>query len=203
MNNRINNPSMDIGVFVKTETAELHRSVESDLSRFLFHRNLSCNTYLQILQAFYASYVAMENVLRDYPETNELIAGRSKLQWLQNDIEYLSSQLQTIPAIVNQNIEIVASSSAEAMGMLYVMEGATLGGAHIELRLNKHDWLSESAGLSFFKSYGDFRLAKWREFSEALKMFHQQNVLSELDIQKGAQKAFHCIQSCLRGALNE
>ncbi|GAA6184414.1 hypothetical protein [Aliiglaciecola sp. NS0011-25] len=63
MNNRINNPSMDIGVFVKTETAELHRSVESDLSRFLFHRNLSCNTYLQILQAFYASYVAMCNGL--------------------------------------------------------------------------------------------------------------------------------------------
>jgi heme oxygenase len=53
-----------------------------------------------------------------------------------------------------------------ALGALYVMEGATLGGQVIRKRLARTLGLDATDGVAFFSSYGDRVGSMWREFRD-------------------------------------
>jgi len=81
--------------------------------------------------------------------------------------------------------------------MMYVMEGATMGGGHIFKALKKHNWINELEGIRFFYSYGELRNQKWAQFIHALKQYHNDNPNSADDILLGANKAFSLISQAL------
>ena len=56
----------------------------------------------------------------------------------------------------------------EALGCLYVMEGATLGGQIIRRQAASRLGLGPSSGCSFFSAYGEQVGPMWRAFRAAL-----------------------------------
>jgi len=62
-------------------------------------------------------------------------------------------------------------SITEALGCLYVLEGATLGGQVIGRHLKKNLALDEDRGCAFFCSYGDEVGLMWQSFQETLRSY--------------------------------
>jgi heme oxygenase (biliverdin-IX-beta and delta-forming) len=62
---------------------------------------------------------------------------------------------------------LTAGSAAEAIGLLYVVEGATLGGKVIRKALSASG--GDLAGLEFLDPYGEAAGARWRSFLAVLE----------------------------------
>jgi len=178
---------------IKQATAPLHQKVEEHLSKILFNKALKTDSYLSVLLAMSRSYNAMENSLNYFPLTKNLLINRSKLLWLRNDIEYLQTICNQIDLPENDTAVLTIKSDAHAMGMLYVMEGATLGGGFIQRKLLAHHWLSNEKGIQFFSNYGKERMLQWQGFLELLQYFYQQNPNTKAAIKDGAVIAFNYI----------
>jgi heme oxygenase len=58
------------------------------------------------------------------------------------------------------------ASPEQAVGVLYVLEGATLGGQFIQRHLQTTLGLTPSQGLSFFCSYGDGVGTMWQAYMQ-------------------------------------
>jgi heme oxygenase len=202
---------ISIGHLLKTGTQGLHREVESTLSKVLFHRDLSAQVYLQVLLAMRAAYISMERALLSFPESKAAYKNRSKQAFINSDIAYMeqvllklehgiptrASNKDNLTQHVKSNVEL--HSTAQAMGMMYVLEGATLGGEHIQARLTRHDWLDTQHGVAFFNSYQEQRMARWGEFLTVLQQYYERNPDVCDEIMQGAELAFECIHDCLEG----
>ena len=58
---------------------------------------------------------------------------------------------------------------ARALGALYVLEGATLGGKVIEQEVGRQLGLDRSTGTAFFGAYGADAARQWHRFGLALE----------------------------------
>ncbi|WP_158768468.1 biliverdin-producing heme oxygenase [Paraglaciecola sp. L1A13] len=190
---------MSIGLFLKTSTAGLHREVEGKLSRILFHRDLNAQTYYQVLLCMHNAYKEMEQAVNNYPVSQKVYVNRSKLRWLENDIAHLKPLIKQVEGKHLSKVTLNLSSSAQAMGLLYVIEGATLGGEHIQARLTRHSWLDAQHGVEFFASYGMKRMTNWHEFLAVLQKYYEHNPDDYDEIKAGAELAFQSIHDCLEG----
>lgn len=202
---------ISIGHLLKTSTQGLHREVEGRLSKILFHRDLSAQVYLQVLMAMQAAYVSMERALLTFPESRAAYKNRSKQAFINNDIAYMkqtlldlehdistrASKTDDLSQNVKPNVEL--HSTAQAMGLMYVLEGATLGGEHIQARLTRHDWLDTHHGVAFFNSYQEQRMVRWGEFLTVLQQYYLRNPDVCDEIMQGAELAFEYIHDCLEG----
>ncbi|HEY7772565.1 MAG TPA: biliverdin-producing heme oxygenase [Marinagarivorans sp.] len=196
---------------LKLATRDLHRTVERTLAKTLFSPLLTATEYLAILVAMQRSYTPLEALLRQYPATRLLIAQRHKLDWLKADIAYVSElskgAMTPASAIFRSTVEpplparsavaLNAPNEAQALGVMYVMEGATLGGSPIQLALGRHPWLSGQGGLQFFNAYGAERSAMWMSFLETLQSYADQHPNSAPAIIAGAEYAFNAIHQPL------
>lgn len=185
--------SESIKHFIKQATAPYHQQVETHLSNILFNELLPIKCYFSVILAMHHSYRAMEIALNNFSLTQGLLVSRSKLAWLESDIAYLKTCCHDIELAENKHRPLTITSDAQAMGVLYVMEGATLGGGFIQRRLLAHPWLSKEQGIQFFSNYGKQRMAKWQEFLELLQHFYQQNPSTKVEINHGAAMAFNYI----------
>lgn len=184
----------DIHSFIKNNTAKLHSRVEKQLASVLFDKSLTISAYLEILLQMRSCYSAMEALLNKFNLTKQLLEERSKLHWLDEDISYLSQLSKKNLNYISKDVDLNAVSNvSQAMGMLYVMEGATLGGGYIFKALNKQTWLNESQGIRFFYNYGDNRNNKWAHYMKQLISFHNNNPDTAQDILFGANIAFETI----------
>ena len=188
----------NIHTFIKKSTDPLHSRVEKQLGAILFDKNMTQQSYLSILIAMRNSYSIMEHAVSAYSSTQQLLVGRSKLGWLDQDIAYLQVSQPAPPAHSNKHVGLNnIRNVSQALGMMYVMEGATMGGGHIFKALKKHNWINDLEGIRFFYSYGDLRGEKWAQYIHALKQYHDQNPHSADDILLGANTAFSIISQSL------
>lgn len=193
-----NSDQNNIHTFIKNSTDFLHSRVEKQLGAVLFDKNMTQQSYLKILIAMRSSYSIMEGAISTFSATKKLLVGRSKLSWLNQDIAYLQSS-QHAPSVnfyKHDDLKNICNVS-HAFGMMYVMEGATMGGGHIFKALKKHNWINELEGIRFFYSYGDLRGEKWAQYIQALKQYHNHNPNSADDILLGANTAFSVISQSL------
>jgi heme oxygenase len=112
----------------------------------------------QFLEARIQQYLSNESVNFTYNE-------RYKLPWLVNDLTFfqikpislndLSSTVHDFPAI---------TSLGQLVGILYVLEGSTLGASHMSLKLAEQHSLTPDAGSCFFSGYGDNTQHYWQQF---------------------------------------
>ena len=80
----------------------------------------------------------------------------------------------------------------EALGCLYVLEGATLGGKIITEHLKKVLPLDESRGCSFFNSYGDDVGRMWSSFLGILRRHCEKHGDADVVVQSACQ-TFACL----------
>ncbi|MBS1687580.1 MAG: biliverdin-producing heme oxygenase [Bacteroidetes bacterium] len=147
---------------LRAETKEAHQILEKTTIP-LIKNATNKNEYIRLLSIFYSFYMAIEMQLDLYLD-DEIIPAytkRRKAASILNDIHYFAPHYPvpglccSIPSITNQY---------EAIGVLYVLEGSTLGGKIISKMLKSNLLLEQDAGIRFFSGYGDDNERMWSLF---------------------------------------
>ena len=132
---------------------------------------LSIHTYTALVQKLFGFYKPLEERIAALPGWHNLpidLCQRQKAPLLARDLLWLKvtqPQLSQLPRC--EHLPEVKSIT-EALGCLYVLEGATLGGQIIGRHLKKNLALDEDRGCAFFCSYGDEVGLMWNSFREML-----------------------------------
>jgi heme oxygenase len=147
---------------LRQATRSAHDGIEGALP--LLAPGLTTLRYVSVLQALYGFYAALEPL-------SHRIAGascaalaletRAKVPLLVADLTVLGSEPDDILALPTcQHLPIVTLPS-QAMGVFYVLEGATLGGQSIRRHLLNTLDSHAIRGIAFFTGYGAQTREMW------------------------------------------
>lgn len=172
-----------IGSLLKEHTKNLHDLVEEKLmSNKIMDKSFTRSEYQQLLQHNYSFLLHFEEAVfakisaENAQKLN--LDRRRKLPFLQKDLKDFEAQIPE---------NIIIKNEAEALGILYVMEGATLGGNVIAKNLAKNP---EFAGITFnfFGCYGAETGLLWKNFREVLESAYDGS--NAEDFLDGAKRAY-------------
>ena len=142
---------------LRTATRAAHDRLESRLDVLAHCRTTT--QYAALLAGFRSVYAPLEQALDASPLTTAAVpdwAQRRKTAWLDADLHELGALAPPVPAAA------APASRAEVLGAVYVMEGATLGGALVVRSLRSA--FAAPPPHRFFDSYGTRRGAMWAAF---------------------------------------
>lgn len=157
---------------LREQTQENHKRLEIRLD--LLQAALSMDRYRMLLARFYGFYVPVETTLAGLCENRlpELqFPQRCKVKYLVRDLEALGLSSRQVEGLPLCNKGPALTLFPEALGCMYVLEGATLGGHLISRHLQSVHGIYETNGGAFFNSYGSDRGAMWRNFGMALRSY--------------------------------
>lgn len=149
---------------LRAETATAHERLETDLDIFTRVRRMQDRR--RLVERFHGLHAGVERALA--PSLASLadldFPGRSRLPHLRRDLTALGAASPAALPVCDIGPVVDA---AEALGLLYVFEGSTLGGHVIRKRLaaEGHD----ADGLSFLDPYGAAVGERWRTFLAVLE----------------------------------
>jgi heme oxygenase len=155
-------------------TAALHAATEAlPLMRNLMAPEVTVEIYRDYLAALAKPYRAVEPRLHQAcgPEILNRLGVRPKLPALERDLTALGLDPQASRGSADESLADLIRDQADALGGLYVLEGATLGGRVIAQQLQRHLG-GAAAGLSFeFLGTRDqpSPSAGWRHFAATLE----------------------------------
>ena len=127
-------------------------------------------SYKRLLGAYFHLYEAIEREIDVFALAHPTVLRyepRRKLPWLRADLEFLNIDPRASPHCGTGPRALPPIPDVGAfIGMLYVIEGATLGGQVISRHLHRHLGLSGVAGARFFNGYGDETKTQqqWQDF---------------------------------------
>ena len=137
----------------------LHRLTEADLT---------LADYLNVIQAYVFFYQRLESRIA---QATLLIdeafsyAAREKAGWLSADLAHHGIVTPVQPPLAEAEWDFgVIDNIGHLAGVLYVIEGSTLGGQIIVRHLEKNLGLTRESGARFFHGYGADTEAHWQEF---------------------------------------
>lgn len=148
---------------LRTKTAQAHRNIEkTHAMRTLMSSQVTVADYALVLTCwstwFKANEIALVELLGDFAPTD--IALRAKLGHIEQDLTHPFFNALT-PPLIDSNTLLMANKF-EALGVLYVIEGATLGSKIIVKRLRKT--LPSELTHHFYAGYEDQTHAMWAKF---------------------------------------
>jgi len=154
---------------LKSETAELHKKIENAFS--VLSPDFTLNNYFWLLSQFYGFYRPLEHKisLQNLPEQLDW-SNRKKVPLLQKDIRHFNINEDAITYATLSELPPV-NTMGETMGVLYVIEGSTLGGQVITKSLKEKFALSSEDGTSFYNCYGQQTGKMWRQFITCLDAY--------------------------------
>ena len=152
---------------LRAQTAPLHRELEQRLD--IFRRVNTVPDYCHVLSRFYGIYSPLERVLWRAlaPLKQELMLDvRRKAPLISADLSFCGLSNAAIVELPRWQRIPPFPAIPQALGQLYVLEGATLGGQVITRHFRRLLPLKKNAGLSFFYSYGTNVPERWRQFGD-------------------------------------
>lgn len=151
---------------LKSATAGHHARVEAAMPSL--DQLATPGGYAAALRALHAFHAAWEPVLWRTPGVSAagLGGGREKLPLLERDLRALGVRPCTArpPAPATDD-------AAAALGALYVLEGATLGGRIIHRRVAGPLGVTPEHGGAYYHGYGERTGDRWKEFGQAATRF--------------------------------
>ncbi|MGF0241182.1 biliverdin-producing heme oxygenase [Rhodococcus sp. IEGM1300] len=151
---------------LRTATTRQHQVLEKRIPFF----TPDLMVYTQLIQAYYGFYRPLESLLfqvaMTIPDLDWLI--RSKTPSLEADLYALGLDASAIEAIPLCKFTLQTQSTADVLGVLYVLEGATLGGQSLRNGVYSRLGIDEYTGGRFFAVYGTATLMMWRGFLACL-----------------------------------
>ena len=128
----------------------------------------SLEHYRRLLVAYFHIFQTLEGVIDGFLATHDCAfdySKRHKVPWLRQDLLFLHAFATDVRDNVNLNAEMPAiRNCGELIGVLYTIEGSTLGGQFICHSLVKNLRLSHDTGARFFYGYGVHSAAMWGDF---------------------------------------
>ena len=153
---------------LRTETAELHVALEKRLP--FFSPELDRDLYRRLMAAYYGFYQPLEQRLHRLAliPTGLDQSLRIKLPVLRADLAALGLDDTAIEALPTCQALPRIESRAAALGVSYVLEGATLGGQILRRRVAEQLGLDASSGAAFLNVYGELTGRRWKDFLQYL-----------------------------------
>jgi len=180
-------------VELRAATAELHRRLDT---RLPFSR-MDLPLYRELMSAYYGFYQPLERALAPWGEViPDLEWGRrSKTPYLQADLLALGLKDPQIDALPMCPELPAITNVAQALGVLYVLEGATLGGQVLRNLIEIKIGVGSTNGGAFMNVYGTETSALWRRFLDCL--YQLQAPAERLEAVNVAQSTFVCFEQWL------
>ncbi|HSO81351.1 biliverdin-producing heme oxygenase [Thiocapsa sp.] len=189
--------SARLAILLRHATAETHEAVERlPLMARLTSPSVTREDYLDYLHALAGVYAALEGSLLDAldEETRNDLGIRPKLPAI---LEDLAEQGQ--PHIPRTSTQLAPAGSGTALGGLYVLEGATLGGRVIAKHLRR--CLGPALGSAgFLDFHGEHSSAAWKRFASILDSLPAHGRMDPAEVVSGACTTFAVVHRMLEGA---
>lgn len=177
-----------LSTIIKATTAPLHARLEQALfAAAIMDGSFTLADYNKVLRVNYFIHQLLEPIIFDILGERigreiELIK-RKKLPALEEDMKASGINLSG-----DQHLPVNPPSfnnKFEALGALYVLEGATLGGQVIIKRLKNNDSFS-TLPLTYYNVYADRTGAMWKQFLEVINQYEDHDSALQ-----GAQKVYN------------
>lgn len=177
---------------LKEETAVLHQILEDlPVSKRLLQPDLKKEDYLQYLDLMHDVIFEVESKI--FPIVSSEISDldqRKKAPTFQHDFDFLNFDKKG-------KKEVFDLSNKEnllpfGLGILYVIEGSTLGGKVIFKHVQKALGLDQNNGASYFYGYGEKTGDFWKSFMIQLSKYENLHQNGD-EIIAGANFAFQCL----------
>lgn len=178
---------------LKEETKSAHQSVEKILVSEL-KKLSSKEDYANLLIRLHEFYEPLESKLHSIINESIIpdIDTRKHVDRIANDLKFLDLDLKTTSKYTET---VNLPSISYALGVLYVIEGSTLGGQVISKMIQKQVKLSDNKGISYFASYGDNTPTMWRNFKKHIADFERE--INENEMITGARITFQALENWL------
>ncbi|CAK0781142.1 heme oxygenase (biliverdin-IX-beta and delta-forming) [Gammaproteobacteria bacterium] len=141
------------------------------------------DAYRLLLAAYFHLYQAIETRIEEFlaREASDFDYGRRrKLPWLGADLRFLGVMPFDLPFAPQQPIAIPeVMNCGQLVGLLYTIEGATLGGQVIAKHLASTLALTAGHGACFFNGYGVHTGDFWRQFEAFVESVGRESSLWE------------------------
>jgi heme oxygenase (biliverdin-IX-beta and delta-forming) len=154
---------------LRAATADCHRRLEKRMD--VGHRFSSAagyRDYLGVMFGFYAPFEralgshAVRSVLTDFP-------ARCKTALLADDLAALGVSADCVARLPRCSEIPFCQDEAAALGSLYVLEGATLGGQVLLPMVEQRLRLTRASGASYLGSYGRDTRAMWQRLGSVVE----------------------------------
>ena len=187
------------------ELREATRAAHDRVERMLPVREpgLTRARYVRVLEAMYGFYAPLEASCRAVAGADGVaieLARRAKLPLLETDLVALGNSTDEIRALPRARQLPRLGSASHAMGVLYVLEGATLGGQIIQRHVQRSLGLDASTGAAFFVGYGERTRQMWMQFTAHVE---RAAGLEIAETTRAAVETFDALERWLRAWLGE
>jgi heme oxygenase len=176
---------------LKAATAGHHSRVEAAMPSL--DQLATPGGYAAALRALHAFHAAWEPAIWRTPGVAEagLGGGREKLGLLERDLRALG--IRPFPVLPPTP---APGEVAAALGALYVLEGASLGGRIIHRRVAGPLGVTPEHGAAYYHGYGDETGERWKAFGRAVTRFADETG-SESRVVAGAVACFAALEAWL------
>lgn len=176
---------------LRSKTSESHKKLELlPISRSVIDPKITVEQYALYLSLMFDIVQNLENAI--YPILNDVILDleeRKKVKQILNDLEVTGISKKTTISPFKESSDITIPF---AMGMMYVVEGSTLGGRFILKNIEDSLKYNEKNGASYFFGYGNKSGSLWKKYINILTDFENKTNAAD-EIIEGADYAFKVI----------
>jgi heme oxygenase len=193
--------STELRTRLRDATAPLHSQLDQQpLLAALLGKEQPLADYQQLLGTYYSLYHQLEAAIKRYL-TQQPIAfdyqPRYKTPLLLNDLSYWHIKPEPLRC---QIVLPEITSLGQLLGILYVLEGSTLGSQFIAQHLKQSYGYTRNTGSDFFSAYGEQTTTHWQSFISYLNSFSDQTELATQAI-VSACLGFACFNQALTDTL--
>ncbi|MEA5674238.1 biliverdin-producing heme oxygenase [Pseudomonas sp. MH2] len=142
-------------------TQACHKSLEARLP--FFSEGFDHDAYRRLIEAYYGFHAPLEALLATH-QGNE----RNKAEALCRDLQALKLSAEQIDALPLCRDLPAITDEASALGVMYVLEGSTLGGQVLKRAMAQRLGIDADSGGGFLDVYGSATASHWRGFIERL-----------------------------------
>jgi len=175
---------------LKEQTASPHKKLESlPISKLLLSPDLDIENYTHYLYLMYNVHRNLEE--RVFPLLTEIIDDievRKKTHLIKEDLSFLKFNLPDSKSVFKNSKWRIPY----ALGIIYVVEGSSLGGRYILKNIETLPGLNNGKGVSYFRGYGTKTGSIWNSFLNVLVQYEYENNCKN-EIIEGAIFAFDSI----------
>ena len=161
---------MPLSQRLRDRTTESHERIEAALD--LLNDHFTLDRYATLLERWHGfewtwDRVAAETFGSVLPPG--FLQARRRLSMVRADLKVCGRSPARIAALPAVPIDALPwHDKSGALGVLYVIEGSTLGGKHVAKFVTGRLPLTAEHGVAYFSSYGDQTGVRWRETKAVL-----------------------------------
>lgn len=177
---------------LRDRTRAEHDAIDASLG--LMSEALTREEYSRVVARFCGFWNPLEAALLETLDLAAVVPDlqrRVKAPLLEHDLQMLHVEMVDVATRARlPRLDTVAA----ALGVLYVLEGASLGGRVIERHVQHVLGINRDNGARFFHGYGEETPLMWRTFQEVLRNFPRTRRV-EVEMVEAANETFRALRA--------